>query len=302
LEFQEEPVMNPIWFAMYFVSKLAREHGVIVVLSGDGGDELYAGYEKWMDYLRLYEGAAYRTLRAMPVGLRSVAGGLAKTLLRKENQREVIRRATVGQELFWGNTTFKSDQLARMLSSDVFDGGDLWSRLPLPHLQRDFRHSLGPNPATPLAWMSYSSLKGNLIEDYLMRLDKMGMAASIEGRVPLLDHEFMRWSQSIPEGHKYPGYRGKHLLREAAYRVLPRELIDRPKMGFCAPVESWLSDTFGSQLVASLRTLQSHERVFNPNWFRQFADKNEKAGGIALAGPHWSLLMLGQWYGQWMKN
>ena len=302
LEFQEEPVINPIWFAMYFVSKLARENGVIVVLSGDGGDELYAGYQKWMDYLRLYEGAPYRVMRAMPAGLRSAAGSLARTVIRKENQREVMRRAAVGQELFWGNTTFKSDQLARMLSSDVFDGGDLWSRLPLPDLQKDFRRSLGHNPETPLAWMSYCALKGSLLEDYLMRLDKMGMAASIEGRVPLLDHEFLRWSQSIPEVHKYPGYRGKHLLREVAYRLLPRELIDRPKMGFCAPVEAWLSDAFGAQLGESLRLLQEHERVFNPGWLRQFAEKNEKADGMALAGPYWSLLMLGQWYGQWIKN
>ena len=139
-----------------------------------------------------------------------------------------------------------------MLRSDVFGVGDLWSRLPLPQLQHDFRDSLGNNPSTPLAWMSYAAMKGNLLEDYLMRLDKMGMAASIEGRVPLLDHEFIRWSQSIPAAHKYPGYRNKHLLRQVAYRLLPRELIDRPKMGFCAPVESWLAIRIAAALDHSL--------------------------------------------------
>ena len=72
-----------------------------------------------MDYLRLYEGAPYQVMRYMPVGLRSVAGRLARTVIRKENQREVMRRAAVGQELFWGNTTFKSNQLEKMLS-DAF--------------------------------------------------------------------------------------------------------------------------------------------------------------------------------------
>jgi asparagine synthase (glutamine-hydrolysing) len=302
LKFQEEPVMNPIWFAMYFVSKLARDNGVIVVLSGDGGDELYAGYNRWMDYLRLYEGGAYRLLRATPGPLRSLAGGVGQALLRKENQREVLRRAASGQELFWGGTTFKTSQLAEMLAKDIFSGDDLWSRLPLEQLQQDFRLSLGRNPETPLAWMSYATLKGNLLEDFLMRLDKMGMAASVEGRVPLLDHEFIRWSQSIPASKKYPGYRNKHLLREAAYRLIPRELIDRPKMGFCAPVESWLAEAFGAQLGDSLRLLQERERVFNPAWFRTFSDNAAKPGGLGFAGAHWSLLMLGQWYTQWISN
>jgi len=287
---------------MYFVSKLARDDGVIVVLSGDGRDELYAGYTRWMDYLRLYEGVPYRALRAAPAPLRSLAGSVGRALLRKENQREVIRRAAAGQELFWGGTTFNTGQLTSMLAPDVFAGGDLWSRLPLQQLQEDFHLSLGRNPATPLAWMSYAALKGNLLEDYLMRLDKMGMAASIEGRVPLLDHEFIRWSQSIPASEKYPGYRNKHLLREAAYRLLPREIIDRPKMGFCAPVESWLADAFGAQLVDSLRLLQEREQIFNPAWFHEFSKSTDRGGGAALGNAHWSLLMLGQWYAQWIGN
>ena len=301
LQFLEEPVMNPIWFAIYFVSKLARDNGVIVVLSGDGGDELYAGYNRWMEYLRLYEGRAYQVLRSVPAPLRSLAGGVGQAFLRKENQREIVRRAAAGHELFWGGTTFKTSQLATMLRSDVFGVGDLWSRLPLPQLQHDFRDSLGNNPSTPLAWMSYAAMKGNLLEDYLMRLDKMGMAASIEGRVPLLDHEFIRWSQSIPAAHKYPGYRNKHLLRQVAYRLLPRELIDRPKMGFCAPVESWLADAFGTELSDSLRLLQEREQVFNPSWFNKFSERAARPGGVAFADAHWSLLMLGQWYKQWIS-
>jgi len=300
LRFQEEPVMNPIWFAMYFVSKLARDSGVIVVLSGDGGDELYAGYNKWMEYLRLYEGIPYRSLRAAPPRVRSLAGNVGQALLRKESQREVVRRMAAGQELFWGGTTFKSRELRTMLAPDIFSTEDLWSALPLEQLRQDFRAGLGQNTETPLAWMSYVALKGNLLEDYLMRLDKMGMAASIEGRVPLLDHEFIRWSQSIPTEHKYPRYRNKHLLRQAAYRLLPRDLIDRPKMGFCAPVESWLSKAFGSRLHEGLRTLQQREQIFDTKWFSHFSDAAAQQGSFAFSGAHWSLLMLGQWYAHWI--
>jgi len=151
-----------------------------------------------------------------------------------------------------------------------------------------------------LAWMSYAALKGNLLEDFLMRLDKMGMAASIEGRVPLLDHEFIRWSQSIPNALKYPNYENKYLLRQVAYRLLPRELIDRPKMGFCAPVESWLAETFGEQLAEGLQALQAKERVFNEKWFGELT-KRGGSDGTNYAGTHWSLLMLGQWYTHWIN-
>src|SRR5436190_13150001 len=119
-----------------------------------------------------------------------------------------------------------------------------------------------------------------------MRLDKMGMAASIEGRVPLLDDEFIRWSQSIPSEMKYPGYRNKHLLRQAAYRLLPREVIDRPKMGFCAPVESWLANAFGAQLGDSLRVLQEREQIFNPKWFQDFSERTTETNSMAFAGAH----------------
>lgn len=299
LNYMEEPVMNPIWFAMYFVSKLAREQGVIVVLSGDGGDELYAGYNRWMDYLRLYHGA-YGLLRRSPGMVRRLVGSLGKVFFRQNNQREIIRRVAAGEELFWGGTTFKTEVLAGMLADDIWADGSLWERLPLRSLKQDFLQSLGQDGYDPLEWMSYAAIKGGLLEDFLMRLDKMGMAASIEGRVPLLDHEFIRWSQSIPAGMKYPGYQNKRLLRQAAFRLLPRELIDRPKMGFCAPVEAWLAEAFGGQLQDSLRLLQERERIFTPAWFQSF--QNQPAGFTGAAGSYWSLLMLGQWYDHWIGH
>ena len=87
-----------------------------------------------------------------------------------------------------------------------------------------------------------------------------------------------------------------------AYRLLPRELIDRPKMGFCAPVESWLADAFGTELSDSLRLLQEREQVFNPSWFNKFSERAARPGGVAFSDAHWSLLMLGQWYKQWIGN
>ncbi len=297
LQYQEEPVANPIWFATYFVSQLARDNGVIVVLSGDGGDELYAGYNSWMTYLRLYHNG-WQTLQALPAPMRRATSHMAQKLLRKEAQKEIIRRGMAGEQLFWGGTLFKPEQLAVLLSPDLVVNGHLWDILPLADWQKQFTAN-HPHPDDYLAWMSYAALKGSLLEDFLMRLDKMGMAASIEGRVPLLDHEFVTLSLSIPSRFKYPNYQNKHLLRQIARRFLPAEIVDRPKQGFCAPVESWLTEAFGDSLLAGLECLQQEERIFNVNWLIQ--TRKQIADGH-LTSVHWGLLSLGQWYMQWIHS
>ena len=299
VDFQEEPVSNPIWFATYFVSKLARDNGVIVMLSGDGGDELFAGYNRWMEYLRVYE-RGWRQLRAMPALARQLVGGLAQSFLPRDEQREIVRRAVAGEEMFWGGTAFKPAQLAAMLAPDLQPNGSLWECLPIRRWRQAFEESTRGRPTDYLEWMTYASLKGNLLEDFLMRLDKMGMAASIEGRVPMLDHEFIALSLSIPPQLKYPGYRNKHLLREIARRLLPDDVVDRRKTGFCAPVEVWLGEAFAPQLADGLFQLQARERLFDPAWISQTL--NGIKNGSGLTARYWALLALGQWHVRWLAR
>lgn len=296
LEHQEEPIANPIWFATYFVSQLARDNGVIVVLSGDGGDELYAGYNKWMTYLRLYK--SWRVFRALPYPVRQLSGSLAQAFTRQDAYRELLRRGMADEELFWGGTMFKPGQLENLLAPDLVVNGHLWQVLPLGQWYDQYVTN-HPTPDDYLPWMSYVALKGNLLEDYLMRLDKMGMAASIEGRVPFLDHEFVSLSLSIPSKIKYPNYQNKYLLRQIAKRILPEDIVNRPKQGFCAPVESWLAEAFGDSLLAGLEGMQQKERIFNEDWLKEV--RNQVANG-RLASVHWGLLSLGQWYTQWIQG
>jgi len=297
VDFQEEPVGNPIWFAMYFVSRLARDNGVIVVLSGDGGDELFAGYNRWMEYLRLYS-RGWRQFRAMPAPMRRLAGGAAVAALRSRSQRELIRRGMAGEELFWGGTAFKPAQLANMLAPEMQPNGNLWNILPVSRWRAAFDSERDSDSGDYLEWMAYAALKGNLLEDFLMRLDKMGMAASIEGRVPFLDHEFIASSLSIPPAIKYTGYQNKRILKEVARRLLPDDVVDRRKTGFCAPLESWLEEAFGPQLTEGLTLLQQRERVFNWSWFEQTLAAIKQGKG--MAANYWTLLALGQWYARWI--
>jgi len=90
-----------------------------------------------------------------------------------------------------------------------------------------------------LAWMSYAMLKTHLVEDYLARLDKMGMAESVEGRVPLLDPVLAAWAFRLPQTQKVPGYETKGMFRRAVEPILPLYITERPKQGFCPPVDDW---------------------------------------------------------------
>jgi asparagine synthase (glutamine-hydrolysing) len=99
-----------------------------------------------------------------------------------------------------------------------------------------------------LAWMSYASLKTHLVEDYLARLDKLGMQESVEGRVPLLDPVLARWAFRVPQRVKVPGYRQKALFRSAVEELLPGYIVDRPKQGFNAPVGAWASALLAERL------------------------------------------------------
>ena len=295
LEHQEEPNLNPIWFAIYFVSKLARDNGVIVVLSGDGGDELYAGYNRWLEYLRLQR-YSWGSLKHLPAFAKKMAAASGR-LLRSEGQREILRRGLAGEALFWGGTAYKAGQLSQMLAPDLLPNGNLWEKLPLARWWDSFETAY-PAPASELLnWMTYAGLKGGLLEDFLMRLDKMGMAASVEGRVPFLDHRFIAHSLSIPVEMKAPGYQNKRLLREAARLLLPPEIVDRPKRGFCAPGEAWIRQAFGKQLWAGVERLQAEQDLFNPVWLRTRLDGGASS---SFSQADWALLSLGQWYSRWI--
>jgi asparagine synthase (glutamine-hydrolysing) len=102
-----------------------------------------------------------------------------------------------------------------------------------------------------LTWMSYASLKTNLVEDYLARLDKLAMRESVEGRVPLLDPVLVRWAFGVPQERKVEGFEQKALFRRAISSVVPSYVTERPKQGFCPPVAGWASTLLAGSLNGS---------------------------------------------------
>jgi asparagine synthase (glutamine-hydrolysing) len=241
-----EPFADASQIPTFLVSQLARRH-VTVALSGDAGDELFGGYNRYLLAQRIW-----RWLSLAPLPLRQLAvrallgvpttswGGMLGAL-----------RFALPRMLRVPNPGDKAHKLATVLAQEDLDSvyRRLISQWPTPG-----EVVLGgvepPTPLTrsdglealrrPLERMTYLDLVTYLPDDILVKVDRAAMAVSLETRVPLLDHRVVEFAWSVPTSHKIRDGRGKHLLREVLARYVPRELFDRPKMGFGVPIDQWL--------------------------------------------------------------
>ncbi len=243
---EDEPIAWPSSVALYFVSKLAAEQ-VKVVLTGEGSDELFAGYERyrWF-FLNRRAGAAYRFVP--PPVRRSIRRGIEASrllgpALRRKLGHTVLGRGQTFESLFLENfyAAFSSEELARCLGAS-----------PAVHANY-LTHWHARPEASPLARLLYADQKTYLVE-LLMKQDQMSMACSIESRVPFLDHLFVEFAARLPDDLKLRGGVQKYVLKKAVADLLPREIVHRKKMGFPTPLREWLLDRRAEPLYAALQS------------------------------------------------
>lgn len=241
-ELQDEPLADPVCVPVYYVSKLARDHGVVVAQVGEGSDELFCGYPFWLRSLQLQAWGA-----RVPGPLKRL-GLAAVTALgwRDDFRYEWLRRSSISVPVFWsGAEAFTERQKQHLLSPELraqLRGLTSWDALtPL----FDSFQSRAWDPSA-LHWMSYSDLSLRLPELLLMRVDKMSMAVGLEARVPFLDHDLVALALSIPTTTKVRGNETKRVLKAAVRGLVPDDLVDRRKQGFGVPVEEFLTGKLGT--------------------------------------------------------
>lgn len=287
---QDEPIADPVCVPVYYVSKLARDNGVIVAQVGEGSDELFWGYESWKRAVDLQR---YDDL-PIPDSLKQLGLSALRTLGRENRAYyEWLRRGANGEPVFWGGAeAFYEAQKKTLLSPRLrqrFKNYSSWEALA-PIYER-FQQKAWEKSA--LNWMTYLDLNLRLPELLLMRVDKMSMGVSLEGRVPFLDYKFVELAMSIPTEVKTRDGELKHILKKAVRGVIPDELIDRKKQGFGVPVYEWFFGKLGQQARQTLSDFCDQTDFFNKAEVMTLFDK----------GNHpqvWYLLNFAMWWQEYM--
>ena len=268
---QDEPIADWVCIPLHFVSKLAHDKGIKVVQVGEGADEQFAGYQHYQDYLDLYSKYWRPFRRYLPGVLQRfaayIAGSAARGIPRLETYADIIQRAAYDKEHFWtGATLLWESQKGSVFQKNRFESEEIpgflkeSGLLPASYLEHDssqiirsFRERLDQfgEQTDVLNRMIYNEFKLRLPELLLMRVDKISMGSSLEARVPFLDHELVEFTMDIGMDDKLKTG-AKSILKKAVRGLIPDEVIDRPKMGFGAPMKDWLKGEFGRQAEESI--------------------------------------------------
>lgn len=288
---EDEPIVWPSSVALHFVSKLAREE-VIVVLTGEGSDELFAGYGRYRFYLLNEKMAGpYGLLpTSMRRGIRRFVGTspLLKAALRRKLQHTFLGRELGFESLYIDNFhgAFSPQEQALLLQAGERGGGPVYDSF--------IKHWRATEGKPTLSRLLYSDMKTYLVE-LLMKQDQMSMSASIESRVPFLDHSFVEFAAGVPDHMKLRKGVGKYIFKKVAEDLIPRDIIYRPKMGFPTPLRRWLREDFAAPAFAVLR---KKDGLLSELLDRSMLDaliEGQSSGAIDATDRLWRLLNLQIW-------
>jgi len=285
----DEPYADSSAIPTYRVCQLARRH-VTVALSGDGGDESFAGYRRYRLHM-----AEERLRSRLPLGVRaSLFGALGRAYPKADWAPRVLRAKSTFESLardsvhayFHGVSILREGMRARLFT-DRFRtqlGG-------YEAIEVFRRHASMADTSDPLALIQYLDLKTYLVGDINTKVDRASMAHSLEVREPLMDHQLVEWLGSLPSSLKLRSGEGKWLLKKAMESRLPDEVLYRPKMGFAVPLAAW----FRGPLRARVRDALLGERlasagIFDQRYLRLLVDDHQR-GARDYSAPLWTLLM-----------
>jgi asparagine synthase (glutamine-hydrolysing) len=286
----DEPFGDSSMLPTYYVSKLAREH-VTVALSGDGGDEIFGGYEQYQrEYL----------IHQVPAPLRLAMGHASQQL--PDGVRGKKRLGTWLRD--YGTRCIEAAMLFPDYSRAVIYTPEFYARVnnhqPYERHLREYRRY---QHLDPVARVQCVDARTYLIDDILVKVDKVSMLNSLETRAPLIDQELATYVASLQPSVRFHNGKSKYLQKRVAENILPKEILTRRKKGFDIPLSRWFSGELNDYARATLTSKKAKERgLFNPEIVNKLLDKNGAGQFVNHGSDIWCLICIELWFQEYMDQ
>jgi len=298
--FYDEPFADSSAIPTTLVSKAARKD-VTVALSADGGDEVFGGYNRY-DYMHRYG----KTLNSIPKAVRKILLGAMNNIgsdnipilknkynfhNRYERLKAFLENPNKKEIMLSLSQQFNDEQMKSVMKSDF---ESLPTMFQSKEMLEDFK--------SPLAYMMAIDFQTYMLDDILQKVDRATMTNSLEGREPMLDHRILEFAAQLPDEYKYQNRVKKRILREITHDYIPKELLDRPKMGFAIPIAKWLKNELRDHVEEYLNEDRIEKQgIFNWDFIAKL--KIDFYGGRKeYDSKLWYFLMFQMWHERWMEN
>jgi asparagine synthase (glutamine-hydrolysing) len=298
--FYDEPFADSSAIPTTLVSKAARKN-VTVALSADGGDEIFGGYNRY-DFMHRYG----KTLNSIPKAVRKILVGAMGNISsekipvlknkynfhnRYEKLKTVLNDPSEKEIMLSLSQQFNDEQMKSVMKSEF---KSLPTMFQSKEMLEDFK--------SPLSYMMAIDFQTYMLDDILQKVDRATMTNSLEGREPMLDHRILEFAAQLPDEYKYQNGIKKRILREINHDYIPKELLDRPKMGFAIPIAKWLKNELRDHVEEYLNEDRIEKQgIFNWEFIAKLKMDFFK-GRKEYDSKLWYFLMFQMWYERWMEN
>ncbi|HKR04619.1 MAG TPA: asparagine synthase (glutamine-hydrolyzing), partial [Bacteroidia bacterium] len=286
----DEPLADSTCIPIYFISQLARKNGTIVVLTGDGPDELFLGYTNWMKYLKMYPW--FHIYSNLPSFVKKSAVAIFGNNYSPAS--EILERGAKNQELFWGGAkSFKESSKRNFLSENFKRKINNIDSYEVILNYKSLFNKMKPGSADmdDGTWMSYLGFKFLITNRYLFRADRLGMANSIEARMPFLDYNFVNTAMSIPTYYKIKNKIPKYILKKSLEGILAKDILYRKKQGFNVPLKEWAGEIMIDYVETRMKSFCKNLDIFKEDGLK-FQINEIKKGNKNFTNNLWTIYFL----------
>ncbi len=298
-QYYDEPFADSSAIPTTLVSRLARQK-VTVALSADAGDETFAGYNRY-EYLLRYG----KKLSKVPSPVRKAVAGIMDKV--SSNSIPYLRNSYNFHSRYYKLKGFLKDITpAQLMRSSVqafsdYEVGHVMAKDAIPLATQLDSKELLHQFYDPLSYMLAVDYQTYMNDDILQKVDRATMSVSLEGREPFLDQNIIEFAAQLPSDYKYRNGEKKYLLKEIVYKYLPKEMMDRPKMGFGIPIENWMANELKDMVNDYLSEVKIKEHgLFNYETVKKLRN-DFFSGHYQIHAKIWYLLMFQMWYDKWMN-